>query len=127
MATLFTKIVNREISGDIVYEDDRIVAFRDIEPQAPVHIVIVTRAEIPGLAALPDEGDHLGILNAARKIAEQEGLIGGYRLRSSTRARTRGSRCPTCTRTCWGAGLSDGPRASGVIKITASTAERSLS
>lgn len=80
MATLFTKIVNREIPGDIVYEDDRVVAFRDIAPQAPTHIVIVTRAEIPGLAALPDEGDHLGILNAARKIAEQEGLTGGYRL-----------------------------------------------
>ncbi len=80
MPTLFTKIVNREIPGEIVYEDDRVVAFRDIEAKAPVHIVIVTRAEITGLAALPEEGDHLGILNAAKKIAEQEGLDGGYRL-----------------------------------------------
>ena len=78
--TLFTKIVNREIPADIVYEDERVVAFRDIAPQAPTHIVIVTRAEIAGLATLPDEGDHLGILNAARKIAEGEGLTGGYRL-----------------------------------------------
>lgn len=56
------------------------MAFRDIEPQAPTHILIVTRAEIPGLAELPDQGDHQFILNAAKKIAEQEGLIDGYRL-----------------------------------------------
>lgn len=80
MPTLFTKIVNREIPGDIVYEDERVVAFRDIHPQAPTHIVIVTRAEIPGLASLPDEGDHLGLLNAAKIIAEREGLTNGYRL-----------------------------------------------
>ena len=80
MATLFTKIINREIPAEIVYEDDRVVAFRDIDPKAPVHIVITTRSEIPGLASLPDEGDHLGILNAARKIAEAEGLTEGYRL-----------------------------------------------
>lgn len=80
MSTLFSRIVAREVPADIVYEDERVVAFRDIDPQAPVHIVIVTRAEIPGLAALPDEGDHLGLLNAAKAIAEQEGLDGGYRL-----------------------------------------------
>lgn len=80
MATLFTKIINREIPGDIVYEDERVVAFRDIDPQAPVHVVIVPRAEIPGLAELPSEGDHLGILNAAKTIAEREGLTNGYRL-----------------------------------------------
>ena len=80
MPTLFTKIIDREIPADIVYEDDRVVAFRDIAPQAPTHIVIVSRAEIPGLAALPEAGDHLGILNAARTIAEREGLTGGYRL-----------------------------------------------
>lgn len=80
MATLFTKIINREIPATIVYEDDYVVAFRDIEPQAPTHIVIATRHEIPSLAHLPDEGDHTHILNAAKKIAEQEGLTGGYRL-----------------------------------------------
>ncbi len=80
MSTLFTKIINREIPAEIVYEDDRVVAFRDISPQAPTHIVIVPRAEIPGLASVPETGDHLGILNAARIIAEQQGLSGGYRL-----------------------------------------------
>lgn len=80
MATLFTKIINREIPADIVYEDDFVVAFRDITPVAPTHILIVTRAEISGLAELPDEGDHEHILNAAKTIAEQEGLGTGYRL-----------------------------------------------
>lgn len=78
--TLFTKIINREIPGDIVYEDDHVVAFRDISPVAPVHIVIVPRQEIPGVAELPDTGDHLYLLSAARKIAEAEGLTDGYRL-----------------------------------------------
>lgn len=80
MSTLFTKIINGEIPGDIVYQDDYVVAFRDITPVAPTHVLIVPRAEIPGLATLPDEGDHLHILNAAKKIAEQEGLTDGYRL-----------------------------------------------
>jgi histidine triad (HIT) family protein len=80
MATLFTKIINGEIPGDIVYQDDYVVAFRDITPVAPTHVLIVPRTEIPGLATLPDDGDHLHILNAAKKIAEQEGLTDGYRL-----------------------------------------------
>ena len=80
MPTLFTKIINREIPATIVYEDEFVVAFRDIAPQAPVHIVIVPRTEISGLAALPEVGDHQRILYAAKVIAEQEGLVNGYRL-----------------------------------------------
>ena len=80
MSTLFTKIINREIPGDIVYEDEHVVAFRDILPQAPTHIILVTRAEISGIASLPENGDHKFLLNAARKIAEREGLDGGCRL-----------------------------------------------
>lgn len=80
MPSLFTKIINREIPADIVYEDEHVVAFRDIEPKAPVHIVIVPRQEVTGLATLPESGDHLYILNAAKNIAEKEGLKDGYRL-----------------------------------------------
>lgn len=80
MATLFTKIINREIPGDIVYEDEHVVGFRDIDPKAPVHIIIVPRTEIPGVAEVPEVGDHQHLINAARKIAEQEGLKNGYRL-----------------------------------------------
>jgi histidine triad (HIT) family protein len=79
MSTLFTKIINREIPGDIVYEDEHVVAFRDIEPQAPTHIVIATRHEITCLATLPDTGDHQHILNAAKTIAAQQGLV-SYRV-----------------------------------------------
>lgn len=80
MPTLFSRIISREIPADIVYEDDHVVAFRDIDPKAPVHILIVPRQEIAGVAEVPDAGDHQHLLNAARKIAEQEGLAGGYRL-----------------------------------------------
>jgi len=80
MPTLFTRIINREIPADIVYEDDHVVAFRDIDPKAPVHVLIVPREEISGIATLPDNGDHLYLLNAARKVAESLGLETGYRL-----------------------------------------------
>ena len=79
--TLFQKIADREIPADLVHEDDRCVAFRDINPQAPTHILIVPRKPIPGLSDLED-GDaaligHLFVV--ARRLADQEGLGGGYR------------------------------------------------
>lgn len=80
MATLFTRIIAGEIPAEILYQDDHVVAFRDINPMAPVHILIVPRTEIEGLATLPETGDHLAILNAAKIIAEQQGLTNGYRL-----------------------------------------------
>lgn len=80
MPTLFMKIIKGQIPAEIVYEDSHVVAFKDINPQAPVHIIIVPRAPIPGLADLPEEGDHTYILNAAKKIAFEHGLTGGYRL-----------------------------------------------
>ena len=46
MSSLFTKIINREIPADIVYEDEEIIAFNDINPQAPVHVLIVPKKEI---------------------------------------------------------------------------------
>jgi histidine triad (HIT) family protein len=80
MSTLFTRIINGEIPAEIVYQDEHVAAFRDVNPQAPVHILIVPRDEIAGLADVPEQGDHLYILGAARKIAEQLGLTNGYRL-----------------------------------------------
>ena len=80
MPTLFTKIINGEIPADIVYQDEHCVAFRDINPQAPVHILIVPRAEISGVATVPESGDHQFLINAARKIAEEQCLNNGYRL-----------------------------------------------
>lgn len=81
MPTLFTRIIQGEIPAKIVYEDEHCVAFEDISPQAPVHVLIVPRAEIAGVASLPEHGDHERLLNAARKVAEQLGVAeSGYRL-----------------------------------------------
>ena len=74
MATLFTRIIRREIPAEIVYEDDHVVAFKDLNPQAPVHLLLVPRQEISGVAEVPDAGDHQHLLNAARKIAGQLGV-----------------------------------------------------
>jgi histidine triad (HIT) family protein len=81
--TLFEKIVAREIPADIVYEDELVVAFRDIHPQAPTHVVMVPRKAIPRVAEATVE-DHklLGhLLLKAAQVAEQLGLKkDGYRL-----------------------------------------------
>jgi histidine triad (HIT) family protein len=83
MSSIFTKIINREIPGDFVYRDERVVAFRDINPRAPVHILIVPIKEITSIReAQPDDEALLGhMLYVARIVAEQEGIAeSGYRL-----------------------------------------------
>lgn len=80
MPTLFTRILNGEIPGEIVYQDDHCFAIRDINPVAPVHILIIPKAEIPGISAVESTGDHQHLLHAARIIAEQQGIASGYRL-----------------------------------------------
>lgn len=79
MATLFTRIIAGEIPGEIVWQDEHVVAIRDIAPQAPTHVILFPRDEIPGVADVPASGDHTHLLNAARAVAEQLGL-GSYRL-----------------------------------------------
>lgn len=81
--TLFEKIAAREIPAQIVFEDDLVVAFRDINPQAPTHVLIVPRKPIPRMAeATADDHKILGhLLLKAAAIAEQLGLgKSGYRL-----------------------------------------------
>ena len=78
MSNIFKRIIEREAHADIVYETEHVLAFKDLDPKAPVHILIIPKQEISGLAAVPETGDHMHILNAARAIAEQEGLTGGY-------------------------------------------------
>ncbi len=81
--SVFTKIIRREIPATVVFEDDRVIAFRDIAPQAPVHILIVPKKQIPTLNdATTDDRELLGhILLTARHIAEQEHIADrGYRL-----------------------------------------------
>jgi len=81
--TLFEKIIAREIPAAIVYEDDQVLAFRDIKPQAPVHVLVIPKKPIPRIAeAKPEDQQVLGwLLLRAAQIAEQLGLNNtGYRL-----------------------------------------------
>jgi histidine triad (HIT) family protein len=82
--TIFTKIINREIPADIVYETNSILAFRDINPQAPVHILIIPKMEIPTVKDISgnEHAQLLGELyDAANEIAKKEGISEeGFRL-----------------------------------------------
>ena len=77
---LFCKMVSGAIKPDKVYENDRILAFRDINPQAPVHVLIIPKRHIPTMAEL-DDGRLAGeLMLAAKAVAEQEGVAAdGYR------------------------------------------------
>jgi len=80
--TIFSKIINREIPAKIVFENDELLAFRDINPIAPVHILVIPKKPLPNLSAA-EEGDCLllgRLLQAATIVAEQEGIAEtGYR------------------------------------------------
>lgn len=80
--TIFGKIIDREIDADIVYEDDRCLAFRDINPQAPMHILLIPKKPIPRLAdAAPDDRDLLGhLMLKAADIARDEGYGDAFRV-----------------------------------------------
>ncbi len=80
--TIFSKIIRREIPADIVYEDDLALAFKDISPQAPVHILVIPKKPIPNLAdAQPEDHKIMGhLLLTAQRVAEQAGLTNGYRV-----------------------------------------------
>ncbi len=80
--TLFERIIDREIPAAIIYEDDHCIAFRDINPQAPTHVLIVPRKPIPSLDDVADDEAALAghLLLVARKLAADEGLTDGYRV-----------------------------------------------
>jgi histidine triad (HIT) family protein len=82
MATLFGKIISREIPADIVYEDEHCLAFRDINPQAPTHVLLIPKKEIPRLADATAEDEVLlgHLMVAAGRIARQLGVDDAFRL-----------------------------------------------
>ena len=82
MDCIFCKIIRGEIPSASVYEDETVFAFRDIAPQAPVHILIVPRAHIPSADAITEENADAvaAIFTAIPKIAEAAGLTNGYRV-----------------------------------------------
>jgi histidine triad (HIT) family protein len=79
---IFQKIIDRKIPANIVYEDDRCLAFRDANPQAPVHVLLIPRKVIPTHADVTEaDRELLGHLHVvAARLAEQLGLQAGYRL-----------------------------------------------
>lgn len=74
--TIFSKIIDREIPADIIYEDDHCLAFRDINPQAPTHFLVIPKKPIPKLSdAGEDDKELLGhLLLVANRVAADEGL-----------------------------------------------------
>jgi histidine triad (HIT) family protein len=80
--TIFKRIIDREIPAAIVYEDDLCLAFNDISPQAPTHVLLIPKKEIPTVNDLTDEDQSLigHLFLVAGKLARQFGLDGGYRL-----------------------------------------------
>ena len=80
--TIFKRIIDREIPAEILYEDDRCLAFRDVTPQAPVHVLVIPKKEIPSLADATDaDAPLLGeLLSVVRRLAGELGLDGGYRV-----------------------------------------------
>lgn len=84
--TIFGKIIRREIPANIVYEDDLALAFTDVNPQAPVHILVIPKKPIVNIAtAEPEDQALLGhLLLTAQKVAARAGLENGYRLVMNT-------------------------------------------
>ena len=80
--TIFSKIIRKEIPADIVYEDDLVLAFRDVQPQAPVHILVIPKKPIESIdQATPEDAALLGhLLLTIKRVAAQEGLEKGYRV-----------------------------------------------
>ena len=82
MDCIFCKIANGEIPAEKVYEDERVVAFNDLSPQAPVHVLIIPKEHIASCDEVTDENcDVVGhIFAVASKIAKEKGLSNGYRI-----------------------------------------------
>ncbi len=87
MSTIFKKIIDKEIPADIVYEDEHCLAFKDIDPKAPVHILIIPKKEIPSVAEVAESDKELlgHLLVKASQIAKDLGVSeSGYRLVANT-------------------------------------------
>ncbi|XP_071941451.1 adenosine 5'-monophosphoramidase HINT1-like [Antedon mediterranea] len=80
--TIFSKILDKSIPADIIYEDDKCIAFRDVSPVSPVHFLVIPRKIIPRLSEAEDSDSELlgHLLSVARKTAQVEGLADGYRI-----------------------------------------------
>lgn len=81
-STIFSKIIDREIAAEILYEDDCCLAFRDNNPQAPTHFLLIPKKPIPSLAAAIEEDAQLlgHLMRMIARTAAEQGLSDGYRV-----------------------------------------------
>ena len=83
MDCIFCQIVAGKVPSEIIYQDEKVIAFRDINPQAPTHLIIIPKRHIPSLAHLSEEESPLigQMINIANQLAKREGISeSGYRL-----------------------------------------------
>ncbi len=81
MTCLFCKIIDKKIPASIVYEDDKVLAFNDINPQAPVHILVIPKTHVQGIAELENTGIINTLFVVMKKLATEKGLDKtGYRI-----------------------------------------------
>lgn len=80
--TIFARIIDREVPADIIYEDDLCLAFRDVSPQAPMHVLVIPKKPVASLADLSEEDAALAghLVLVLGQLARQLGLSGGYRM-----------------------------------------------
>ena len=80
--TIFAKIIRREIPVEVLFEDDECLAFRDNNPQAPIHFLVIPKRQIKSIAQLePNDSELAGhLLSVCQTVAKQEGLANGYRI-----------------------------------------------
>ncbi|HWL08868.1 MAG TPA: histidine triad nucleotide-binding protein [Planctomicrobium sp.] len=80
--TIFKRIIDKEIPARLVYEDDLCLAFHDVSPQAPVHLLVIPRQEIPSLQHVEEKDAPLlgHLLYVCHKLAAEQGLENGYRV-----------------------------------------------
>ncbi|MDN3508229.1 MAG: histidine triad nucleotide-binding protein [Simkaniaceae bacterium] len=82
MKTIFQKIIDGELPCDKVFENEQIIAFKDIDPKAPIHILIVPKKAVPNMQCMKDDDLHLfsEMAKAAQEIARRHNIEDGYRL-----------------------------------------------
>ena len=80
--TIFQKIIDKEIPADIIYEDDLVLSFKDVSPQAPVHFLVIPKKPITMIENAEDADENLlgHLLLVGRKVAKEQGLEKGYRM-----------------------------------------------
>lgn len=81
MDCIFCKIINKEMPGTIVYEDDKVIAFKDVSPMAPVHVLIVPKQHVKSLMEMEDTGVIAHIYKTAQQLAKELGIAdSGFRI-----------------------------------------------